>query len=163
MATSEDSTVSRAEKRVGGWLGGFREFILRGNVVDLAVGIMIGIAFSGVVNALVSDIFTPLIPTGSKGLDKLSYPISYTGSQLQVGAFINAVISFLILAFVIYFFIVRPVNTLMERYKPKQPEAVTTRECPFCLSSVPIKASRCAFCTSELPPVERTAPAAQTG
>src|SRR5712691_2908592 len=109
MATSENQTVSRAEKRVGGWLGGFREFILRGNVVDLAVGIMIGAAFSSVVNALVGDIITPLIPVSKNGLSGWVYKLPITGGTLQFGAFINAVISFLVLAFVIYFFVVKPI------------------------------------------------------
>jgi large conductance mechanosensitive channel len=150
-------SMTGAGKRALGSLGGFRTFILRGNVVDLAVGIMIGAAFSAIVSALVGDIITPLIPGNGKiGLADLTIPVIWTGSKIQIGHFINAVISFLILAFVIYFFIVRPVNALMDRFLPKPPVAVTTRECPFCLSSVPQRATKCAFCTSNLPPAEAT-------
>ncbi len=135
-----------------GTLGGFKAFILRGNVVDLAVGIMIGAAFSGVVNALVTDVITPLIPAGKGSLAGLQIP-TYTHRPILLGTFIEAVISFLILAFVIYFFIVKPVNALMAHYKPKEVEAPpATRDCPYCLSSVPLHATRCAYCTSPLPP-----------
>ncbi len=156
MARLERPDLVAAEKRVGGWLGDFRTFILRGNVVDLAVGIMIGAAFASIVNSLVGDIITPLIPGNGKiGLTDLAISIPWTGSKMNIGHFINVVISFLILAFVIYFFIVRPVNALMARFKPKTPDKlVTTRDCPFCLSSVPLKATRCAYCTSPLPPAE---------
>jgi len=139
-------------KRAGGTLSGFKTFILRGNVVDLAVGIMIGVAFSTVVNALVTDIITPLIPAGNTSLGGLSFK-AYTGKPVLIGTFIEAVISFLILAFVIYFFVVKPVNALMAHYKPKEVKAPpTTRDCPYCLSSVPLQATRCAYCTSPLPP-----------
>ena len=138
--------------RARGTLSGFQAFILRGNVVDLAVGIMIGAAFSGVVNALVTDVITPLIPAGASSLSALQIP-TYTHKPILLGTFIEAVISFLILAFVIYFFIVKPVNALMARFKPKEVEAPpTTRDCPYCLSSVPVHATRCAYCTSPLPP-----------
>jgi len=139
-------------KRAGGTLGGFKAFILRGNVVDLAVGIMIGAAFSGVVNALVTDVITPLIPAGGNSLAVLQVP-TYTHKPIMLGAFIEAVISFLILAIVIYFFVVKPVNALMARVKPKEVQAPSaTRDCPYCLSSVPLHATRCAYCTSPLPP-----------
>src|SRR5437867_6481635 len=110
MAFWENPNVQRVETGALGALSGFKAFILRGNVVDLAVGIMIGAAFSAVVSSLVGDIITPLIPGAGKSLANLSYHIGYTGGTLQVGHFINAVISFLILALVIYFFVVRPVN-----------------------------------------------------
>ena len=141
----------------------FKTFILRGNVVDLAVGIVIGAAFSGVVQALVKDIITPLIPAHSNsGLSGYTLHIPVIGTQLFVGEFINSIISFLILALVIFFFVVKPVNALMARYKPKNGGPATTRECPFCLSTVPIKATRCAYCTSQLPPVEEAAAAAHS-
>ncbi len=145
--------------RAWGTLGDFQKFILRGNVVDLAVGIMIGAAFSSIVTALVNDIITPLIPATSKGgLDRLNFTVAYTHSVVNVGAFLNAVISFLILAFVIYFFVVKPVNSLTERFTPKKPPAEpTTRECPYCLSSIPLRATRCAFCTAQLPPADQRA------
>jgi large conductance mechanosensitive channel len=136
-------------------LGGFRKFILRGNVVDLAVGIVIGAAFTSVVNGFVKDIITPLIPvTGSQSLATWTVSI-YGGAKLLVGDFINAIISFLIVAAIIYFFVVRPVTALQDRFLPKkEPEAPQTRECPFCLSTVPLKATRCAYCTAQLPPAD---------
>ena len=141
----------------------FKTFILRGNVVDLAVGIVIGAAFSGLVQALVKDIITPLIPAHSKtGLSGFAPTIPVIGTQLLIGDFINTIISFFILALVIFFFVVKPVNALMARYKPKDAGPTTTRECPFCLSTVPIKATRCAYCTSQLPPAEEPAAAART-
>ena len=158
MAIWDNQNVQRAEKATVGVLSGFKAFILRGNVVDLAVGIMIGAAFTGVVNSLVGDIITPLIPGMGKGLSDLVIT-SYTGSKVQVGHFINTVISFLILALVIYFFIVRPVNALMDRFKPRPAATPTTRECPYCLSTIPLKATRCAYCTAQLPPAGEPSPA----
>jgi len=156
MAESDNSLIQNVGHRAWSTLGDFQKFILRGNVVDLAVGIMIGAAFSSVVTALVSDIITPLIPTATnKGLDALVYHLGYSGSDIKIGAFINAVISFLILALVIYFFVVKPVNALTERFMPKKaPAAPTTRDCPYCLSTIPLKATRCAFCTAQLPPAD---------
>ena len=162
MAFWDNQNVQRAEKATVGVLSGFKAFILRGNVVDLAVGIMIGAAFTGVVNSLVGDIITPLIPGMGKGLSDLVIT-SYTGSKVQVGHFINTVISFLILALVIYFFIVRPVNALMDRFKPRPAATPTTRECPYCLSTIPLKATRCAYCTAQLPPAGELTPARAQG
>jgi large conductance mechanosensitive channel len=139
----------------------FRAFILRGNVVDLAVGIVIGAAFSGVVNSLVKDLITPLIGIfGNYNFPDLKFGVGK--SIFLVGDFINAIIAFLILALVIFFFVVKPVNALMARYRPKDAGPATTRECPFCLSTVPIKATRCAYCTSQLPPAEQPAAAARS-
>ena len=137
-------------------LGDFRKFILRGNVVDLAVGIVIGVAFTAVVTAMVKDLITPLIGLfGNIDFSKLQFTIGK--STFLVGDFINAVISFLILAFVVYFFVIRPVNALTDRFKPNEaPKTPTTRECPFCLSNVPLKATRCAFCTAQLSPADET-------
>ena len=143
-------------------LGDFQKFILRGNVVDLAVGVVIGSAFNNVVQALVKDIITPLIPGGVSGLVNLSHKLPAPFGTLQIGDFLNAIISFLIIAGVVYFFVVKPVNALEATYgrlRPKHEEAPTTRECPFCLSTVPLKATRCAYCTAQLPPAD--APAAQ--
>lgn len=142
-------------------LGGFRSFLLRGNVVDLAVGIMIGAAFTAVVSALVNDIITPIIPVAGSSLANLSTIDPITHQAIKYGAFIQAVISFIILAFVIYFFIVLPINSLMNRYKPheKPAEPAPTRDCPYCLSSVPAAATRCAYCTSALPPPAPAQPA----
>src|SRR6266702_6533208 len=162
MHLFDQPTVAGAGKRARGWIADFRTFILRGNVVDLAVGIMIGAAFSGVVNSLVGDIITPLIPGVGKGLSDLVFN-SYTGSKVQVGHFITTVISFLILALVIYFFVVRPVNSLMDRFKPRPAATPTTRECPYCLSTIPLKATRCAYCTAQLPPAGEPSPARAQG
>lgn len=137
-------------------LGGFKTFILRGNVVDLAIGIVIGAAFTSVVNSLVSNIITPLIPVPGNSLGAIAFQVPYArkGVEVNLGTFINAVISFLIVALVLYFFVVRPVAALLARYKPKesQPEP-TTRDCPYCLQAIPQLATRCAFCTSPVPPV----------
>lgn len=143
--------------RVGvGELSGFRKFILRGNVVDLAVGIVVGAAFTSVVNAFVKDIITPLIPTGTPGKNLSGWAVpSFVGGNLLLGDFINAIISFLIVAAVVYFFVVRPVTALQDRFAPKkEPETPHTRDCPFCLSTVPLKATRCAYCTAQLPPAD---------
>ncbi|HEY4389018.1 MAG TPA: large-conductance mechanosensitive channel protein MscL [Ktedonobacteraceae bacterium] len=135
-------------------LGGFRKFILRGNVVDLAVGVVIGAAFSGLVQEFTKDFISPLIG-GLTNLSFLAFAIPlYGDNKLQVGAFINVFISFLITAAVVYFCVVRPVAILQDRFTPHHEVAVTTRDCPFCLSAVPLKATRCAFCTSQLPPAE---------
>jgi large conductance mechanosensitive channel len=159
MDVWNNPTVSGAGKRAGGLLNEFKTFILRGNVVDLAVGIMIGAAFSNVVQALVKDIITPLIPAPStSGLSSFAPTIPLIGTKMLVGDFINAIVSFLILALVIFFFVVKPVNALTARLKPKDaPGAPTTRECPFCLSTIPIQATRCAYCTSQVPPAEAPA------
>jgi large conductance mechanosensitive channel len=145
-------------------LGGFRSFILRGNVVDLAVGIVIGAAFTSIVTALVSGIITPLIPiSGNQSLADWTIKIYNGTAQLKVGALLNAILSFLIVAAVVYFFIVLPVNSLMNRFKPqeKPTEPAPTRDCPYCLSSVPAAATRCAYCTSALPPPAQAQPMPQ--
>lgn len=130
----------------------FKQFILRGNVVDLAVGVVIGASFNGVVTALVKDIVTPLIGIPGKiSLGEIQFSIN--GSTFLVGEFLNAVISFIILALVVFFLVVKPVNYLMSRSKTELPVEPTVRDCPFCLSSVPKLATRCSFCTSELTPV----------
>ncbi len=128
----------------------FKAFILRGNVVDLAVGVVIGAAFGGVVTALTKDIVNPLIGIpGKVSLGDITYSVN--GSKFLIGDFLNAVISFLILAFVVFLFVVKPVNWLMSKQKSAPPAPETTRECPYCLSKIPIAASRCAFCTQEVP------------
>jgi large conductance mechanosensitive channel len=127
----------------------FREFILRGNVVDLAVGIVIGAAFSGIVTAFVKDLITPLI--GIFG--SFSFPdwqVTIHGSKFLLGDFINTLISFLIVSAVVFFFVVRPLNALMKRVYHEKAADPTTRECPFCYSKIPLKATRCGFCTSEV-------------
>ena len=128
----------------------FKAFILRGNVVDLAVGVVVGAAFTGVVTAFTKGIITPLIGIpGKVSLGDWSFTVN--GSRFLIGAFIDAIISFLLVAFVVFFFVVRPVNWLMTRRKTDTPEEATTRECPYCISKIPAKATRCAFCTAEVP------------
>lgn len=127
----------------------FREFVLRGNVIDLAVGVIIGGAFTAIVGALVKDIITPFVGMFGK-VDLSGYNTTINGATFGFGDFLNQVGTFLILAFVVFFFIVRPVNHLMSLRKTDTAADPITRECPFCLSSVPAGASRCAFCTSEL-------------
>ncbi|MDQ4077210.1 MAG: large conductance mechanosensitive channel protein MscL [Chloroflexota bacterium] len=127
---------------------GFKEFILRGNVVDLAVAVVMGAAFGAVVTSFVEDVMTPLI--GAMG-GQPDFSAVMLG-PIQIGDFINAVLSFLILAAVVYFLIVAPVNRLMERFKPSPPAAAATRACPECLSDIPAAARRCAFCTAEVEP-----------
>ena len=127
----------------------FREFVLRGNVVDLAVAVVIGGAFGGIVKAFVSDIITPLIGLPSK-VDLSSLNTTIHGAKFGFGDFLNTVLSFIIVAAVVFFFVVKPVNYLMSLRKTEPAVAAATRECPQCLSSIPVKASRCAFCTSEV-------------
>ncbi len=132
-------------------MSGFRKFILRGNVVDLAVAVVIGAAFGAVVQALVKDIITPIIGAFFGVPDFSAWYFTINGSKFLIGDFINVVLSFLIIAFVVYYFIVVPVQKLMDRYRGEPPVTpVTTRECPYCLSRIPVQASRCAFCTADV-------------
>ena len=133
-------------------LGDFRKFILRGNVVDLAIAVVIGAAFGAVVSALVEDIITPLIAAIGGQPDFSRLVVRINGSTLRYGHFLNAAISFLMIATVVFYGIVLPVNHLLERFAPKTPDPVPTRSCPECLSDVPRAARRCAFCTSQLSP-----------
>jgi large conductance mechanosensitive channel len=130
----------------------FRKFILRGNVVDLAVAVVIGAAFTAVITALVKDMLTPLIAAifGSTQFNNLTFSIHH--SVFNYGAFINALISFLIVATVVFFAVVMPLTHLMKRLNllPKEVAKPITKTCPECLSDIPEAASRCAFCTSEL-------------
>jgi large conductance mechanosensitive channel len=131
-------------------LKGFREFILRGNVVDLAVAVVIGTAFGAVVAAFVADVITPLIAAifGKPNFGSLMFTINH--STFKYGLFINAVIAFVLVAAAVYFAIVVPMNAVAaRRAKGEDP---TTKECPECLSEIPIGARRCAHCTSELTP-----------
>ena len=162
MANWNNQVVSGVGHQTKESLSGFKAFILRGNVVDLAVGIMIGAAFTAVVNGLVSNIITPLIPLPNGSLSTWTWHPPYNPNLkavVNVGAFINVLITFLILAIVIYFFIVQPMNSFIKHYKPKDSEAPSaTRDCPYCLNSVPLMATRCGFCTSPLPPPQQPAP-----
>jgi large conductance mechanosensitive channel len=128
---------------------GFRDFIMRGNVIDLAVAVIIGTAFTSIVDAFAEGIITPLIGAlfGQPDFSQIVV------GPLQIGMVLNAIVSFLITAFVVYFFIVAPMNELKERFMPKEPEPQPTRECPECLSKVPVAARRCSFCTVEIAPV----------
>jgi len=130
---------------------GFKQFILRGNVLDLAVAVVMGAAFGAVVTALVKDLITPIIAAivGKPDFSNIQFEVN--GSKFLIGDFINALVSFLLIAAAIYFFVVLPVNTLLARMKRGEvPPDPTTKRCPECLSEVPIAARRCAFCTSAL-------------
>src|SRR3954463_1154849 len=132
-------------------LKGFRQFIFRGNVLDLAVAVVIGAAFSAVVTALVKDLLTPLIAAIAGSPDFSSIAITVNGSKLLIGDFLNAVIAFVMMAAAVYFFVVLPVNSLVARLnRGEAPPDPTTKKCPECLSEVAIAARRCAFCTSAL-------------
>ncbi len=127
----------------------FKAFILRGNVVDLAVGVVIGAAFGTLVKALVEDLLTPLIAIpGSTDFGALKFTAG--GGVFKYGDFLNALIAFLSIAFAVFFFVVRPVNTLMTRRKTEPDVQSVTRECVYCLSNVPSRALVCAFCTREI-------------
>ncbi len=130
---------------------GFRSFLLRGNVVDLAVGIVIGAAFTAVVTGFVTAFLTPLIgvATGTIG-DFTQKAFSVAGTTFPYGAFLNAMISFLLVSAVIYFAVVVPVGKLQARFEPVKEKPVAKTDCPECLSTVPAAAVRCSFCTSEL-------------
>jgi len=131
-------------------LKGFREFILRGNVVDLAVAVVIGAAFGAVVTAFVGDIITPLIAAifGKTDFSSLTFTINH--SRFLYGSFINAVISFVLIAVAVYFAVVVPMNAMAARRARGQDP--TTKECPQCLSEIAAGARRCPHCTSELAP-----------
>jgi large conductance mechanosensitive channel len=130
---------------------GFRDFLLRGNLVDLAVAVVIGAAFTALVTSFVANFITPLIAAvgGKSNFGDLAFTIN--GSHFRYGLFINALISFVISATVVYFFVVKPFSTFLDRYLPKK-EIGPTRSCPECLSDIPAAARRCSFCTSEVEP-----------
>ena len=132
-------------------LKGFREFVLRGNVLDLAVAVVIGAAFGAVVTAFVKDLLTPLVAAVAGKPDFSAIKFTIRGSIFPIGDFLNAALSFLLISAAIYFFVVAPVNAIVERARRGQaPPDPTTKKCPECLSEVPIAARRCAFCTSVL-------------
>jgi large conductance mechanosensitive channel len=130
----------------------FRAFILRGNLVDRAVAVVIGTAFTAVITALVRDLITPLVAAvfGEPLFDTLSFSIN--GSRFAYGDFLNAALTFLIIAAVVFFLVVKPVNLLMGRLRTEPDVESPTHGCPECLSQIPVAARRCAFCTSEVPP-----------
>lgn len=125
---------------------GFRDFVLRGNVVDLAIGVVIGAAFGTVVTAFVKDLLTPLIAAIVKKPDFSGFAFDVNGSKFLYGDFINALISFLLIAAAVYYFVVLPVNSFMTRFKKEA--APDKKKCPECLSDIPVAARKCAFCTS---------------
>jgi large conductance mechanosensitive channel len=132
-------------------LKGFRQFIVRGNVVDLAVAVVIGAAFGAVVTALVKDLITPAIAAVAGKPDFSAIVFTVNGSRFLVGDFINSIVSFLLIASSIYFFVVAPMNALAARSRRGEaPPDPTTKKCPECLSDVAIGAKRCAFCTSQI-------------
>ena len=136
----------------------FKTFILRGNVVDLAIGVIIGAAFGAIVTSLVSDVITPLIsllnlPDFSREVAELGDPGD--PGNVAWGKLVNAVISFLVIGFVVFFFVVKPVNHLMGRDEEEEEEP-KNKECPHCLSSIPVEATVCAYCTREVAPKRRT-------
>jgi large conductance mechanosensitive channel len=130
---------------------GFRDFITRGNLIELAVAVVIGTAFTAVVSALVADLITPLIAAiaGKPNFSQLKFTVNH--STFLYGSFINALLSFLIIAAVVYFLIVAPMGKVMARFKREA--EVTTRDCPECLSTIPIAATRCMYCTTVVAPV----------
>jgi large conductance mechanosensitive channel len=137
---------------------GFRQFLFRGNLIDLAVAVVIGVAFNAVVQALIADIITPLIAAiaGKPNFASLSFTINK--SHFLYGSFFNAVLSFVIIAAVIYYLVVTP-STRITAIATRNKEA-TERDCPECLQSIPVKATRCMYCTAEVPPVGQTTAAA---
>jgi large conductance mechanosensitive channel len=140
-------------------LQGFKQFMLRGNVLDLAVAVVMGAAFGAVITALVKDLITPLIAAIIGKPDFSATEFTVNGSRFLIGDFLNAVISFLLIGAAVYFFIVLPVNQLLARMRRGEaaPDP-TTKKCPECLSDVPIAARRCAFCTSQFSETDRALP-----
>ena len=132
-------------------LDGFKKFILRGNVVDMAVGVVIGAAFGGVVSSLTKGLLTPFIGAIVKLPDFSNLKFQFRGSEFLFGDFINAVISFLLIAAAVYFFVVLPVNWLMARmHRDEEPAVAVTKKCPECLSEIPLEARRCSHCTQPI-------------
>jgi len=130
----------------------FRQFLLRGNVVDLAIAVVIGVVFGALVAALVADFITPLIAAIAGKPDFSALTFTINKSVFKYGDFINAVITFVTVAAVLFLFVVRPINAMISRSRREPPADPTTRRCPECLSEIPIDARRCAFCTSQVEP-----------
>jgi large conductance mechanosensitive channel len=136
-------------------MSGFRKFLMRGNLIDLAVAVVVGVAFNSIVQSLIKDLITPLIAaiTGTKDgkpKDFSKYTVTLHGSQFLWGDFLNAVISFIVIAAVVYYLLVAPAAKLMAI--SSRAKAATDRQCPECMSMIPIAAKRCMYCTSEVPP-----------
>ncbi len=130
----------------------FKQFLLRGNVVDLAVALILALAFFAVVSAFIADLITPLIAAIFGQPDFADLTFTVNNSVFRYGHFINVVIAFILIAAVLFFFVVKPVNALISRSRKEPPADPTTRKCPQCLSEIPIGARRCPYCTSEIPP-----------
>ena len=124
----------------------FKQFLLRGNVVDLAVGVVIGAAFNSIVSALVSDLLTPLVAAIFKAPDFSGLVFMVNGSKFMYGHFINSFVSFILVAFSVFFFVVKPMNILISRSHKEPPADPTTKKCKECLSEIPIDAKRCSHC-----------------
>lgn len=141
------------------YVKGFRDFITRGNLVDLAVAVVIGTAFTAIVTAIVKDLITPLIAAiwGTKSFPGLTFEVH--NSKFAIGDLLNAAVSFLVISAVVYFLIVKPMALLMSRVH--RVAEVTTRDCPECLSTIPLAASRCMYCTAQVAPVTQAAPTTQ--
>ena len=138
-------------------MGGFRKFLFRGNLIDLAVAVVIGVAFNAVIQALIADIITPLIAAAGGKPNFSSLSFTFNHSHFLYGSFINSVLAFVIIALVIYYLVVAPsmkITDLASRNK-----AATQRECPECLQQIPVAATRCMYCTAEVPPVSQPGPA----
>lgn len=133
---------------------GFKKFILRGSVVDLAVGVVVGAAFTALVNSLVANLFTPLIGAIAKVPDLADWSFAINDSRFMIGSFINSLISFLIVVTAIYFFVIVPLNALMARVKKEAPAEIINKQCSECCSEIPVRAKRCPFCTSQLDGIE---------
>jgi large conductance mechanosensitive channel len=135
------------------WATEFKQFLLRGNVIDLAVAFVVGAAFAALVQAAVADLLTPLVAAifGQPDFSALSFTIN--GSTFRYGHFLNVLIAFVTVAFVVFFFVVKPINRLTELSRRRESPDPSTRKCSECLSEIPIDARRCAFCTSEVAPV----------
>jgi large conductance mechanosensitive channel len=138
-------------------MSGFRKFLLRGNLIELAVAVVVGVAFNTMVQALIKDLITPLIAAAGGQPDFSALTFTFHNSTFRYGLFVNAVMSFIVIAAVVYYLLVAPaarVVTLAERRKE-----VTERSCPECLSDIPVAATRCKFCTAQVPPVTPPPPA----
>ena len=128
----------------------FKQFLLRGNLVELAVAVVMGLAFASLVNAFVEDLVTPLIAAIVGEPDFSSLQFTINGSTFRYGDFLNKLLSFVMIALVVFFFIVKPVNALMARMRSQPPPDPTVRKCPECLSVIPAEARRCAYCTAQV-------------
>ena len=131
-------------------LKGFKQFIIRGNAIDLAVGVVVGAAFGSVVNSLVKDILTPFISGLFSSPDFSGFFFNINGSKILYGSFLNSLFSFFLVTASIYFFVITPINTLVSRTRKEKPLDETTKKCPECLSEIPVGAKRCAFCAQSV-------------